>query len=314
MPREHRLKVLIAFAAIYLIWGSTYLAIRYAIATIPPYLMACARYATAGVVMVAWARASGAAWPTRREWGIAFVAGTLLLAGGNGGLSWAEQRVPSGLAALILASIPLVTVLVDWLRPRGKRPEAVTGLGLALGFAGVALLISPAASDAARVDPAGAAVLLAATLSWSIGTVYSRQVHGAPSPLMGSGASMLAGSASLLLVAAALGEPARLQLTEVTGRSLMGLAYLVVFGSVVGFTAYFWLLRHVAPAKVTTYAYVNPVVALLLGWGIEGEPVTSRVVLAAAVILGGVVVATAVPHARAWFAARRPGSLAAPAD
>ena len=309
MPRDHRVRLVLAFAAIYVLWGSTYLAIRYAIETIPPHLMAALRYATAGAVLVALARLRGAAWPTRREWGVALVAGLLLLSFGNGSLSWAERRVPSGLAALILAGVPLVTVLADWLGPGGSRPDGCALAGLAVGLVGVGVLVDPGARDAARVDPVGAAGLFVATLSWAVGTVYSRHVHGTPSPLMGAGASMLMGSAGLFGLAVVLGQTAGFQLRHVSARSVLALGYLSVFGAVVGFTAYFWLVRHTAPALVTTYAYVNPVVALLLGWAAEGEPVTARVVVAAAIILGGVLIVTTVPPGRARLASRRASYL-----
>ncbi|HTT67182.1 MAG TPA: EamA family transporter [Gemmatimonadales bacterium] len=309
MPRDHRVRLVLAFAAIYFLWGSTYLAIRYAIATIPPHLMASLRYAAAGVVLVLVARVRGAAWPTRRERGVALVAGLLLLTFGNGTLSWAETRVPSGLAALILAGVPLVTLLMDWLRPGGPRPGGATVLGLVVGLAGVGLLVDPRAGDAARVDGLGAAGLLVATVSWAAGSVYSRQVHGARSPLMGAGASMIAGSAGLLVLAVVLGETAGFDPRLVSARSLLALAYLVGFGAVLGFTAYFWLLRHTTPALATSYAYVNPVVALLLGWAVEKEPVTPRVVVAAAVILAGVLVATALPARGARRAPQHPDYL-----
>jgi drug/metabolite transporter (DMT)-like permease len=306
VPREHRLRLLAAFAAIYLIWGSTYLAIRYAVATIPPYLMAGTRFAAAGLILLAVARARGAAWPTGRQWGVAFISGTLLLAGGIGSVSWAEQRVPSGLAALVAGAVPLVTVVVDWLRPGGSRPDGITVVGLLAGFAGVVLLINPSANDAARIVPAGAGILVLAVLSWACGTVFSRHVHGARSPLMGAGASMVMGSVSLFSLATLLGEPAALDPHVVSVQSLVALSYLVLFGSVLAFTAYFWLLQNTTPAKVTTYAYVNPVLALLLGWAVEGEPVTARVVVSASVILAGVLMVTALPHARSWLG-RRPG-------
>ena len=307
MPREQRLRLLAAFAAVYLIWGSTYLAIRYAVATIPPYLMAGTRFASAGLILLVVSRMRGATWPTPRQWGVAFISGTLLLAGGIGSVSWAEQRVPSGLAALVAGAVPLVTVIVDWLRPGGSRPDGLTVVGLVAGFAGVVLLINPGANDAARFAPAGAGILVVAVLSWACGTVFSRHVHGAPSPLMGAGASMLMGSASLFGLATLLGEPAAFAPGVVSLRSVAALSYLVLFGSVLAFTAYFWLIKNTTPAKAMTYAYVNPVLALLLGRAVEGEPVTVRVVLSASVILAAVLMVTALPHLRAWLQ-RRPRS------
>jgi len=306
VPREHRLRLVAAFAAVYLIWGSTYLAIRYAVATIPPYLMAGARFGSAGVILLGLSRVRGAAWPTARQWGVAWISGTLLLAGGIGSVSWAEQHVPSGLAAMVAGAVPLVTVVVDWLRPGGSRPAGITIVGLLAGFAGVVLLINPGANDAARVVPAGAGILVVAVLSWACGTVFSRHVHGAPSPLMGAGASMVMGSASLFTLATLLGETAAFDPAAVSVHSLAALSYLVVFGSVLAFTAYFWLIKNTTPAKAMTYAYVNPVLALLLGWAVEGEPVTPRVVVSATVILAAVLMVTALPHARDWLV-RRPG-------
>ena len=296
--REHRIRTALAFAAIYLVWGSTFLAIRYAIATIPPHVMATTRYASAGAILVAVARGRGAAWPTRAEWGVAVVSGLLLLALGNGTVSWAELRVPSGLTALSLAAVPLVTVLADRIgpaAPRNAAPGAVTWLGLAVGLVGVGLLVNPRARDAAHVDPEGAAALAFATCSWAAGTVYSRRVRGTGSPLMGAGASMLMGSAGLLVLAAALGQLNGFDPRLVSMRSLLALGYLSVFGAVLAFTAYFWLVRHVSAAAVTTYAYVNPVVALLLGSAVGGEPLTARVAVSAALIVAGVLLVTGLP-------------------
>ncbi len=306
MPRDARVRMVIAFAAVYLIWGSTYLAIRYAIETIPPFLMASARFLAAGTMLVAWARWRGAAWPSHAEWRVAAVTGLLLLLGGNGGVVWAEQTVPSGLAALLVGAVPLFTVALDWLRPGGRRPGRAVIAGLLMGFAGVAVLVNPQASDAGRVDPLGALALIGATISWSIGSLYSRGASSAPSPLMAAGANMLCGGLGLLVAGSLTGEFGRLDLGAVSARSALALAYLIVFGAVAGFTAYIWLLRHTTPAKATTYAYVNPIVAILLGWAIAGEPLTARVAVAAGIIIGGVVMITTLPHVRAWFARQRP--------
>lgn len=296
---------MLAFAAVYIVWGSTYLAIRFAIESIPPFLMAGARFAVAGLILVAWSRLRGAAWPTGREWGVALVTGSLLLLGGNGGVVWAEQQVPSSLAALIVSAVPLVTVALDWARPGGQRPGRATMLGLVTGFVGVAVLVNPGAGDAARVDPAGAAALLAATVSWSVGTLYSRRAKGAASPLMGAGANMLMGSVGLLAAGVVLGEPSRLDPAAVTPRSAAALIYLILVGAVIGFTAFFWLVRNTSTAKATTYAYVNPIVAIVLGWALAHEPVTPRVLVAATVIISGVVMITTLPHLKAVWSAKR---------
>ena len=288
MPREHRLRLLLAFAAVYLVWGSTYLAIRIAIETTPPFLMAAARFLVAGGLLYGWARLRGAPRPTGPEWRAAAIAGVLLLAGGNGGVVWAEQTVPSGLTALIVGAEPLWVVILDWLRPGGRRPALVTGLGLATGFVGVALLVAPQRGGAASVNPAGAIVLTVAIISWAVGSIYSRTAPAPASPLLGTGQKMLAGGAALAVLSLVAGEPSRLDLAGVSARSALALAYLIVVGAIVGFTAYLWLLRNTTLAKASTYAYVNPVVAVFLGWLILGEPLTARIMLAAGVIVTGV--------------------------
>lgn len=292
MSREDRVRLLLAFAAVYIVWGSTYLAIRYAIESLPPFLMAGSRFIVAGLILCLWSRSRGAAWPTAKEWQTAAIIGWCMLLGGNGGVVWAEQRVPSSMAALIVAVVPLVTVLIDWLRPGGQRPDLATIVGLCIGFAGVAILVNPAAGDAARIDPLGALALLGGTVAWAAGSIYSRRKRGAESPLMAAGANMLCGGAGLLLLGTFTGEATTMNVSAFTARSLFALLYLMVFGSIIGFTAYIWLLRNTSPARATTYAYVNPVVAILLGWGIADEPLTPRILAAAAVIIGGVVAIT----------------------
>ena len=312
-PRADRLRLLAAFAAVYIVWGSTYLAIRIAIETIPPLLQAGARFLVAGTIVLAAARVRGLAWPRSTEWRTAAIVGVLMLTGGNGGVSWAETRVPSGLAALIVGAVPLFTVAIDALRPGGTRPGRATMLGLLIGFVGVGVLVNPAASDSARIDPAGAAVLLVACASWSAGGLYSRHARGA-APMMGAGANMLAGGVGLVLLGTLTGEVAGFDPARVSASSLAALAYLVVFGSLIGFTAYLFLLHHTTPAKATTYAYVNPVVAILLGWALLDEPLTARVLAAAAIIILAVVMITTGPAIRAWLKTRTPGAAAPPAS
>jgi len=299
VPRDPRLRLIIAFACVYIIWGSTYLAIRIAIETIPPFLMAGVRFLIAGAVLSLWARWRGAAWPDRGQWRTAAIVGALLLIGGNGLVVWAELTVPSSLAALIVAAVPIVTVTLDWARPGGVRPGRATILGLLTGFVGVAILINPFAVDASRVDPSGALALIGATVSWAAGSIYSRGARSVESPLMGAGANMLMGGAGLAITGALLGEVGQTDLAAITSRSALAMLYLVVAGAIVGFTAFFYVLRHTSPARSTTYAYVNPIVAILLGWAILNEPITTRVLFAAAVIISGVVMITALPHLRA---------------
>jgi drug/metabolite transporter (DMT)-like permease len=291
VPR-HRVRLLLAFAAIYIIWGSTYLAIRWAIDTIPPFLMAGGRYLTAGAILYLWARARGTPHPTRRHWRDAAIVGALLLMGGNGGVVWAEQTVPSGLAALLVALEPMWVVLIDWLRPGGTRPRNAEIVGLVLGFGGVLLLIGPVDVGGPHVNVAGALVLLVATLSWASGSVYSRHADVPPSPFLSTGMNMLAGGAVLTVAGTVTGEWAAFHPAAVTPRSLLSLLFLIVFGAIVGFTAYLWLLRNANLATVSTYAYVNPVVAVILGWALAGEVITPRIAVAAAVIVGSVVIIT----------------------
>ena len=289
-----RLRLLAAFAAVYVIWGSTYLAIRFAVETLPPLLMASARFVLAGVIVLLWARLrDGAAWPTRLEWRVGLISGALLLLGGNGGVSWAEQRVPSGIAALLVAVVPLWMVLLDWLRPGGHRPRAAVFAGIGLGLVGLALLVGPdAIRSGSGSDTLGAIVLVLASLSWAAGSLYTKHAPRATSTTVGTGTQMIAGGLALLAAAIVAGEPARLDLANASTNSIVAFFYLLTFGSLIGFTAYVYLLAHTTAAKASTYAYVNPVVAVLLGWAIGHEPVTSRTVLSAAVILGGVAIIT----------------------
>ncbi len=288
-----RWRVLAAFAAIYLIWGSTYLGIRFAIETLPPFLMAGVRFIVAGTALYGWLRLRGVPRPTRANWAAAALVGALLLLGGNGIVTWAEQRVPSGLAALLVATVPLWMVLLDWLRPGGTRPSGQVILGLACGLAGMALLIGP--TDLAgngALDPVGALALVLATLSWSVGSLYSRRASLAQSPLLATGMEMLMGGLLLLAAGSLTGEWARLNLGGVSLLSVAALGYLIVFGSLIAFSAYVWLLRVTTPARAATYAYVNPVVAVFLGWALAGEPLNARILLAAAIIIAAVVIIT----------------------
>ncbi|HEY2163117.1 MAG TPA: EamA family transporter [Gemmatimonadaceae bacterium] len=288
-----RARIIGAFAAVYVVWGSTYLAIRYAVATMPPFLMVGSRFAISGAILYAWARLRGVAKPTAAEWRTAAITGFLLICIGNGSVAWAERRVPSGLAALLVAVVPLWMVLLDWLRPGGVRPRAAVWAGVIVGLVGLAVLVGrDSVTGHGGVDALGAGVLVAASMSWAIGSVYNR--HGArpDSAAMSTALQMLGGSVSLLALGFAFGETRGVRIASITLASWIGWIYLVTFGALLGFTAYIYLLRHVSAAKASTYAYVNPIVAVILGWAVAGEPVTSRTVLAAAIILGGVAMIT----------------------
>lgn len=292
---EPALRVALAFAIVYVVWGSTYLAIRFAVETLPPFLMAGARFLVAGSVLFLWARLRGAARPAGGEWKVAAVAGLLLLFGGNGAVVWAEQRVDSGITALLVATLPVWMVLLDWWRPGGERPTGRVLLGLALGIAGLALLVGPASlapGGGEGVHLGGAAALVGGSISWAAGSIWLRHAPRARHAQLSNGMQMLAGGAALALAGLLAGEGARFDLAQAATRSWLSLAYLVVFGSIIAFSAYTYLLRVSTPSKVSTYAYVNPVVAVLLGWAFAHEPITARTLAAAAVILGGVAIIT----------------------
>jgi len=289
-----RLRLIAAFAAIYLIWGSTYLAIRVAIETIPPLIMAGCRLVSAGAILYTWARATGAARPRIGHWRAATVIGALLFLAGNGGVTWSEQHVPSGLVALIIATIPIWMALLDWLIHGGRRPGRAMIVGLALGLGGISLLVDLGGTRAAGgVDLFSVVLLMVTSSCWAAGSLYSRSAPLPPEPLLAVGMECLAGGVLLFLGGGAIGEWARFNLAEVSLRSALSVAYLSLLGSVVTFTAYVWLLRVTTAARVSTYAYVNPVVALALGWAFAGEPVTPRTLLAGAIIVVAVVVITA---------------------
>lgn len=295
-----RARLLAAFAAVYLVWGSTYLAIRYAIETLPPFVMAGARFVFAGLILMAWALLRGAERPTARQWGSAAIVGAFLLLGGNAAVVWAEQRVPSGLAAVLVATVPLWMVVIDRLRPGGRHPGGRVLLGVALGLAGVGLLVGHGEFAGGRgVDSLGALALVAGSLSWALGSIYAKGAKLPASPGLATGMEMLCGGALLLVAGSVTGEWATLDLAQVSARSWLSLAYLVTFGSLIGFTAYIYVLARTTPAMATTYAFVNPVVAVFLGWAIAGEPVTPRTAIAATIIVAAVVVITIFDSAKA---------------
>lgn len=286
-------KLIAAFAAVYIIWGSTYLAIRFAIETLPPFLMASARFLVAGGVLYAWARARGGAKPRGVHWQSALIIGGLLLLGGNGAVVWAEQRVPSGVVALVVAIVPLWMVLLDWLWIGAARPTRRVWIGLALGLVGLGMLIGPAAIfGEGQVDLLGVGAVVLGSLSWAIGSLHSRRAPQASTPLVATGMQMLGGGVLLLLLGVATGELGRLDPGAVSLRSALALLYLIVAGSIIAFSAYIWLLKVTTPARVSTYAYVNPVVAVLLGWLMADEPLTPRMLIASVVIVGAVAMIT----------------------
>ena len=284
----------VALIAVYIVWGSTYLAIRFAIETIPPFISAGIRYLVSGAILYFWRRLSGDPAPKKVEWRSASIIGLLLLLGGNGMVVWAEQRIPSGIASLLIATAPLWMVLIDSLRPNGVRANWLTWLGVLVGFVGIALLSNPwqVHTTSPALDPLGMGVLIFAALSWAIGSLYSRKAALPSSPLLGTGMEMLVGSIGLFAIGTVVGEWSQFHLTTISLRSWGGLGYLIVFGSWIGFVAYTWLLRNAPTPLVSTYAYVNPVVAILLGSVVVHEPLEGIEILSALIIIGGVVLIT----------------------
>ncbi len=292
-----RVKVAAALLVVYVVWGSTYLAIAVADRSLPPFLMLAFRFALAGGLLYAWSWWRGdvaAARPGRREWGAAAVVGGLLLFVDTGGIAWAEQRVASGLTALLVASVPLFTALLDR-TVFGVRLSLGAIAGIAAGLLGVASLVGPSA----HIDPAGAAVILGAALAWTSGSAYARVAPLPRSPFLTAAMQMLCAGALLAVAGAATGEVGRLRPEAISTGSAVAFAYLIVFGSIIAFTAYGWLLRSGAPSVlVSTYAYVNPAVAVLLGWALAGESVDGRMLAAGAMILAsvGMLVLGRQPH------------------
>jgi drug/metabolite transporter (DMT)-like permease len=296
---------LAAFAAVYVIWGSTYLAIRVGVETVPPLMLAGLRHFTVGVLLYPFLRWKTGVRPTAIHWKTAAVTGCLLLFVGNGGVSWAEQTVPSGITAVLVAMVSFWLVIVDWLRPGGHRPVPKVLFGLVLGFAGVALLVGAAhlgvhLGGSERVDLRGVAVLVIACFAWACGSIYSK--HGGmptnipSSALLGVAMQSLAGGFVLLFAGLLSGEFHRFHFAAVSWRSWTALAYLVMFGSGIGFTAYLYILQKSTAARVATYALVNPVVALFLGWLVADEVISLRTIVAAVVILTAVILVITAPH------------------
>jgi drug/metabolite transporter (DMT)-like permease len=283
-------KIWIALIALYIVWGSTYLAIRFAVETMPPFLHAGLRFLISGLILVIWRRAAGDEMPTLRQWRSLAVIGTLLLLGGNGLVSFAEQRIASGVAALIVGTVPLWLVIIEALRPGGVKPTGMAILGLIVGFIGIYLLVGPSElTGGLQFDTIGTVAVIFASFFWSIGSIYSRNAELPKSALMMTGGEMLVGSIPIFLVSLVLGEWKSFDVTQVSSQSWLGLAYLITFGSMIGFVAYIWLLQNAPISLVATYAYVNPLVAVLLGAWLASEPLTPRILAAAGIIIGSVV-------------------------
>jgi drug/metabolite transporter (DMT)-like permease len=289
VPKKSR--VIIAFASLYLIWGSTFLGIRFAIETIPPFLMAGARFVLAGMIMYAIALLQGIGKSSWANWRTSLIIGACLLLAGNGGVTISEQYIDSGLAALIVAIVPIYIVLLSWATGMAPRPMPFVWLGLVGGFVGVGILLGPAlrlSSNGGQHPAIGMSILLFSSFIWSAGSLYSRTAKHAASPFLTAAQQMICGGLLLLLAGAVTGETWRVHPSSMSILSLASFAYLVIIGAVVGYTAYIWLLRHCDPAKVATYAYVNPIVAVSLGAAFAGETLNMRTLIAASLIIGSV--------------------------
>jgi drug/metabolite transporter (DMT)-like permease len=316
MASPTKIRIIIAFAALYLVWGSTYLGIRFAIDSIPPFLMAGMRFLLAGVIMygIAWSQGAGkASWA---NWRVSLIVGACLLLAGNGGVTISEQYIDTGLAALIVAIVPIYIVILGWATGMAPKPAPIVWLGLVGGFIGVGILLGPALrfpSNGGRHPAIGMSILLVSSFVWSAGSLYSRSAKHAASPFLTAAQQMLCGGLLLLLAGIVTGELRSFHPRSISMLSLASFVYLVIIGAVVGYTAYIWLLRHCEPSKVATYAYVNPIVAVLLGAAFAGETLSMRVLIAAALIIGSVAIVITMQQLRPR-AEPAVGSAIEPAD
>jgi drug/metabolite transporter (DMT)-like permease len=289
-PEPKRWHTLLAFSVIYFVWGSTFLCIRIGVQEVPPFLLAALRFTVAGLALYLWMLATGAASPRLREWLGATILGAIMFLVDYGCLFWAEQRVPSGIAAVILATIPIFITILEILFLRTLRLTLRLAAGLVVGIIGVAVLMSPGhALGEAPLNRAGAVALLVASLGWSAGTILTRKLSLPTSKGMSSALQMLTGGVQLFLLALVSGETSRFHPSQVSWQAWFALAYLIVFGSLIGFTAYVWLLHYQSPTKVGTYAYVNPVVAVILGYFFAGESIGPRTAAGTLLVLISVI-------------------------
>jgi drug/metabolite transporter (DMT)-like permease len=288
-PLSLRVKIAIAFCAIYVIWGSTFLATRYAVKTIPPFVVSGSRFFLAGVVLFAFARTRTTEKITARMWASASVMGTLFFVICHGGLSWAAQHVPSGISALLMASVSMWTALIEIVMRSKSRPGLRVMLSLLVGFLGITLLVAkPELLAGSHVGSLGAGVALIGAFSWALGTVLTKRVPRPQSIILSAGMQMMCGGGLLLIVAVLSGQTAGWSPERIPTQGLLAMAFLTLIGSLVGFTCYVWLLGQCPPTQVATYAYVNPIIALILGWAIAGEQLTERSLIASVIVVGSV--------------------------
>lgn len=282
--------VLMAFATVYVVWGSTYFGIRYAVESIPPFLMGGSRFLFAGLALFLWTQRKKLVWPAGRQWRDATIAGTLMILGGNGGVTWAEKTIPSSVAALIVAIVPLWMVLLEWAEPTGRRPSMRVFGGLAIGFVGVAMLVARGQGyDGSSLNLWGVGAIIVSTITWSLGSLYNRRAVKPDSLFTSSAMQMMTGGFVMMLFGFGVGEGRELSFANVTSVSIWAWIYLTLIGSLAAFTAYVWLLQVSTPSKVSTTAFVNPLIAVVLGCTLGAEPFTSKTLFSAALILAAVV-------------------------
>jgi drug/metabolite transporter (DMT)-like permease len=290
MSDNLKYKIILGFAAIYLLWGSTYLAIKIGVETIPPFLLVGLRCLTASLLFFAWGKIVKASGPNTKQWMTASIAGILMIAGGTGFVTWAEKTVPSGLASLLVSMVPFWIVLFDWLRPSGTRPRNVTVLGLLIGFVGVTALINPTdIGGFAEIDYSGALLLVFATIFWAGGSIYSRYADMPESKIVSIGIQLFSGGLFVMIISLLKEDMMILDWSTISTDSILALIYLIIFGSA-GYAAYVWLIQVVDPSKVATYAYVNPVIALFLGNFLVGEQISLWTISCSILILGAVII------------------------
>lgn len=297
--RPSTIKLLIAFAAVYIIWGSTYLGVRFASETIPPLLMASVRFLVAGSILYVYARSKGAMAPKLTHWKSASITGLFLLLIGNGGMAWSLQFLPSSLAAILVATEPFWLVIVAWTMFGKGRPTGKEAIGLVVGFIGIVLLVSFGNDeDTGITNPVGVVMVITSAIAWAIGSMYATRARVPESPMLSISLQMLTGGVMLVVAGTIKGEWSVLEFDEVSTKSGLALVYLTLFGSLVGFTAYSWLLGVVSPSLASTHAYVNPVVALILGWSLGGEIITLPMLLASVIIIMSVIIITMAKPAK----------------
>lgn len=300
--RNPELVLLLAFAAVYVLWGSTYLALHFVLESMPPFLMASFRFLTAGSIMLLFAKLNKQHWPAKQEIKNSAVVGILLLVLGNGGVVWAQQYIDSGITALIVTIEPVWVVLLMWFRSTDNKPSPIVWFGIFLGLLGMLVLVGPSSlGSVEQLNPIGVLALLISSISWAVGSVYALNIKLPSSAAMSTGFQMLAAGICLFIIGSSRSEWMNFELSEITNRSILGFLYLIIFGSLIGFTSYSYIVKNANPTSVSTYAYVNPVIAVFLGWWIGNERVGMQTLLAAVLLVSAVVIIIMKPDLKFNF-------------